>query len=436
MHPVTSTLDEEKEEEIVKLEDLRQRSKILREAEQRAQIWKKQLMQEIELGTLNTKRYRTLWREMMTRIKMPQIVEDVKIAWHNFDRALDIKDYRISFLMDELTEAEEQYQRTTKSFIDIIDRFLVSYREKIQSKERSYRRTLDEILIQTDIGVGKIYHQQNEVLLQSISDGVHKHLEELSNNIKSVALSKIDAFVEDSKDIRRISVTQLENQLQKSWENLRRILWDYQNKTKLSRKSYEMLKNKDEKDQQVIAQQLLHTASLFEDIRKFQDKITTYDSMAKKKISKILMEHDFFQKTSCILKNRLLSEETKDKNQLKILSIKYNKMIKHLESLVIKGKRLLTLMQICRKYEIQNEKIILFVNHTESSQMLSSYQIVALSDWNVSRQIIDFQDMENFWRKFGVVQMTIMQLRSKRDKLKAETRYLRERISFYIMQKE
>ena len=40
---------------------------------------------------------------------------------------------------------------------------------------------------------------------------------------------KIDAFVEDSKDIRRISVTQLENQLQKSWENLRRILWDYQN---------------------------------------------------------------------------------------------------------------------------------------------------------------------------------------------------------------
>ena len=81
------------------MEDLRQRSKILREAEQRAQIWKKQLMQEIELGTLNTKRYRTLWREMMTRIKMPQIVEDVKIAWHNFDRALDIKDYRLSYVL-------------------------------------------------------------------------------------------------------------------------------------------------------------------------------------------------------------------------------------------------------------------------------------------------------------------------------------------------
>ncbi|KAG5331592.1 DRC2 protein, partial [Acromyrmex charruanus] len=193
-------------------------------------MWKKNLMREIELGTLNTKRYRTLWREMMTRIKMPQIAEDVKIAWHNFDRALDIKDYRlISFLMDELTEAEEQHQRTTKSYAEIIDRFLISYKERIQSKERSYRRTLDEILIQTNIGVGKIYYQQNEVLLQSIAHGVHKQLEEFSNNMKSIALSKIDAFVEDSKDIRRISVTQLENQLQKSWENLRRILSDYQN---------------------------------------------------------------------------------------------------------------------------------------------------------------------------------------------------------------
>jgi len=62
-------------------------------------------------------------------------------------------------------------------------------------------------------------------------------------------------------------------------------------------------------------------------------------------------------------------------------------MIKHLEFLVIKGKRLLTLMQICRKYELQNEKIIPFINHTESSQVLSQYQIIALSEWNVFRQV-------------------------------------------------
>lgn len=69
------------------------------EAEEHARMLRKeQMMREIELGALTTKRYRTLWREMMMRIKMPQIVEDVEVAWRNFDRALDIKDYRSPFV--------------------------------------------------------------------------------------------------------------------------------------------------------------------------------------------------------------------------------------------------------------------------------------------------------------------------------------------------
>ncbi|TGZ54764.1 Uncharacterized protein DBV15_10959 [Temnothorax longispinosus] len=361
-------------------------------------------------------RYRTLWWEMMMRIKIPQIAEDVEIACldENLDIFLQEKYFyypiffRISFLMDELAEAEEQYQRNTRSHMEIIDRLLKSYRERLEREERNYRRALNEALVQTDAGINKIYYQQNkvEISLQSITHGVQRQLEESLNNVKSITLSKIDAFVEDSKDIRRISAAQLENQLQGSWENLRRILSDYQNKTKNHRKCYEALKDKDKKDQQIITQQLLRTASLFEEIRKFRGKIMTYDATAKKEISEILTEHDFFQRASWTVKNRLLSgayirrqshietyktisEQTKDKNQLKILSIEYNKTIKHLERLVVKGKQLLTLMQICRKYETQDEKVIPFAGHMESenSQTLSSHQIFSLSDWNVSCQV-------------------------------------------------
>jgi len=79
--------------------------------------------------------------------------------------------------------------------------------------------------------------------------------------------------------------------------------------TKNCGKCYEALKDKDKKDQQVIAQQLLRTASLFEEIEKFRSKIRTYDFMAQKEISEILTEHDFFQKASWTVKNRLLSGE-------------------------------------------------------------------------------------------------------------------------------
>ncbi|XP_012539585.2 dynein regulatory complex subunit 2 isoform X1 [Monomorium pharaonis] len=239
------------------------------EAQEHAKMLrKKHLMREIKLGALNTNRYRTLWREMMMRIKMPQIIENVEIAWRNFDRALDIKDYRISFLMDELSEAEEQYQRNTRSHMEIIDRLLRSYKERIESKEKNYRRTLNDTLVQTNDEISKIYYQKNqfEISLQSITKGIQQQLEESLNNVKSIAL-----------------------------------------KTKSRRKCYEALKDKDEKDQKVIAQQLLRTANHFEEIRKFRDNIATYEATTKKEISEIATEYDFFQKASWTVKNRLLS---------------------------------------------------------------------------------------------------------------------------------
>ncbi|GAB1868026.1 Dynein regulatory complex subunit 2 [Camponotus japonicus] len=410
-----------------------------REDEERAQtLRRKRLMREIELGALNTKRYRTLWREMMMRIKMPQIEEDVEIAWRNFDRALDIKDYRISFLMDELAESEEQYQRNIRSHTETIDRLLGMYGERMQREEKNYRKTLKETLDQTDDDVDKIHHQQNEdeILLQAITHGVLRQLEESLNNSKSIALSKIDAFVEDSKDTRRISAAQLENQLRNFWEDLRRVLSDYQNRTKSRQKYYEALKEKDEKDQQMIAQQLLRMTNLFEEIRKFQSKMTTYDATAKTEISEILNEHDFFQKAYWTVKNRFLSEQTKDKDQLKILSIEYNKTIKHLKTLATKGKRLLALMQICSKYETQREKVMPFADHTEledSSTSLSCH-ISTISDWDIPCQMKDFQDLTNFWRRLGIAQIITMQLRSERDRLKDEANRLREYISSYMTQ--
>ena len=67
------------------------------EAEERAKFLKKQhLRREIELGARNVMRFQQSWREMVMKMKMPTIKKDLEVAWHSFDRALDIKDYRHS----------------------------------------------------------------------------------------------------------------------------------------------------------------------------------------------------------------------------------------------------------------------------------------------------------------------------------------------------
>lgn len=93
--------------------------------------------------------------------------------------------------MDELAEAEEQYQKNTRSHIEIIDQLLKSYRERMENEEKNYRRVLNKALIQTDAEINKIYYQQNEdeISLQSIIHDVQQQLEESLNNAKSITLS-------------------------------------------------------------------------------------------------------------------------------------------------------------------------------------------------------------------------------------------------------
>ncbi|RLU16683.1 hypothetical protein DMN91_010751 [Ooceraea biroi] len=383
-----------------------------REAEKRAETLRREhLTREIQLGALNTRRYRALWREVMMRIKMPRIVEDVEVAWRNFERALDSKDYRISFLMDELDEAEEQYQRNARSHAETIDRLLRMYADRTDREERSYRRVLNDSLDRRDNEVDEIRRRQDqaEILLHAITRGVQRQSEESLDNFKSITLSKIDAFVEDSKDIRRISATQLENQLQSSWNDLRRVLSDYQNRTEDRRKYYEALREKDELDRQAIARQFVRMANLFEETRRLRSKIAAYDAAARKDISEISTEHDFFQKAYRTVKNRFLS-----------------------------GKRLLTLMEICRKYESHDEKVFLVTDCTRLEELpfLSLDRVSVPPEWDVSRQITeDFRDLTWFWQRLGSEQISTVQLRSERDRLGIEADHLRECLKMYMTQK-
>lgn len=55
---------------------------------------KKEFSDELKLSALNTKRYQSLWREMLTRIKMPDIYKKIDIIWQTLEHVFDLKDYR------------------------------------------------------------------------------------------------------------------------------------------------------------------------------------------------------------------------------------------------------------------------------------------------------------------------------------------------------
>lgn len=164
-----------------------------REAEEREIFLKKEtLRREIELSALNTKRFRRVWQEMVMRAKMPFIKEDLEVAWHTFDRALDIKNYSISLLLDALDDAEEQYQMNERSHIENIDRLMQICKMRLQNEETNYHKMLQEMLSAAYSENELISHKQtkDEVFLQTMIFAMKQRLDEFLNNIKGGTISK------------------------------------------------------------------------------------------------------------------------------------------------------------------------------------------------------------------------------------------------------
>ncbi|XP_033220917.1 dynein regulatory complex subunit 2-like [Belonocnema kinseyi] len=331
------------------------------EAEERAKFLKKEhLRREIDLGARNVLRFQRSWREMVMKMKMPGIKEDIEVAWRTFERALDTKDYSISLLLDAIDDAEEQYQMNERSHIENIDRFVKIYKMRLATHENNFLYNMDELLTEAESEICKINNQQteDEAYLQVLIFAMNQRLEESLNNFQTATFTKVEASTEDFKNLRRMEANFLNKSVRNLWRDLKNIVSNYTKKTKNRRNAYEALKEKDDTDRNIINHQLIRTATLFEEIRKFREKVSNLKSITEKKVTDIRKEQNFFQEAYGTVKKRFLEEQSIDKHQLKTMAVEYNRTTEHLSKLVKKLEQILRLVQICRKFETEDEKII------------------------------------------------------------------------------
>lgn len=90
-----------------------------------------QICRELKYGQLTHRQHEKEWRGMLIQIAQPRVVQDLRYAWHNFERVMDSKDFTISLLMDEIRDAEEQYMRNLRAHSGNIDRLITMFRDRL-----------------------------------------------------------------------------------------------------------------------------------------------------------------------------------------------------------------------------------------------------------------------------------------------------------------
>nr|KAF7426973.1 hypothetical protein H0235_006667 [Vespula pensylvanica] len=410
---------------------LRKEEKLKKALERQLMLKKERLLREIKMGVLNTQKYRQSWRELMMRAKMPIIKEDIETTWHTFDRIVDNKDHSIQVLINSLDEANEQYERSKSGHNEMIHRLFNIYKMKTKAISTTYQSKINEILNEVNIDIIGFRQKGNEDLsqLQSIISIMQDNLDNSLNNTKSKTMSKIDSFVEDKINVRRLALVVKENEMNEFSADLQKTIATYHKNTKNRRKLYDVVKEKDEKNQQIITKQYVRIAVLSETISKFREKMATHKANVNKQFKEIMEEQNFFYTSYWIMKNRFVSEQKQDRVQLTITATEYKLTKNYLERLVKKTENLLRLLLICNKYETINENIYSYTHYKE----LSPRKIFSTFELKGSAEIIhNFQDLTNFWRRIGIVQVAIEELKLEKENLRKEINELQKIIQYYL----
>ncbi|CAK9832071.1 Dynein regulatory complex subunit 2 [Anthophora retusa] len=381
------------------------------------------LFREIKRSGFSMDRYRPFWREMVARVKMPDIEKKAEIAWQTLEHAIDLKDYRISLLLDSLQEAEDQRRKANNVHVEIIDRTLLAHQTRLQSVDTLFYGNVQATLARKVRQFKEINDSQNEgeAALRKTNLLVNYRDENASSIARSTAISKIDAFVEDGKNETRTIATELQKKLENLWNDLRNIFSDYLKRTEDRRKAYEMIRNKDEIDFQTITRQYLRTATLLQEIARFRERIHSYKIKSTIQLREIMQQANSFHNIYRETNERFTSGCKIDKHKIMSMSKQYSRSMKHLKGLTMKGERILALVQICRKYETQDEKILpTIVDHP------ARLPIVETDDPLLEMATKDFHNSINFWRRLGLAQLTATELHTEKTRLSIQANHLRK----------
>ncbi|XP_026667247.1 uncharacterized protein LOC108622377 [Ceratina calcarata] len=152
---------------------------------------------ELKLSVLNTDRYRSSWREMLTRIKMPDLWRKVEIAWQTLEHAFDFKDYSISLLLDSLQEAEDQRRTANGAHVEMINRSLDAHETRLKVADALFYGDIETALNDKAVEFESINRCRNkrEGALRKINMLVNYRGENEANTLRSIAISKIHATV-------------------------------------------------------------------------------------------------------------------------------------------------------------------------------------------------------------------------------------------------
>merc|ERR1719219_2489749 len=130
-----------------------------------------------------------------------------------------------------------------------------------------------------------------------------------------------------------------------------------------------------------------------------------------------------------------IKEQEKEYERLTRVTLLSNEAIKKLTSVKEQGDKILRAAEMCRRMETEEEKVLPFYTSSLTAEEQEELQEAAESELKsdrLAKTAIDYQPMENFWKRYNKVLLDKLALKKEEQSLESENAHLRQILKQYL----
>ncbi|XP_048264977.1 dynein regulatory complex subunit 2 [Bombus terrestris] len=383
---------------------------------------KNKLKREEVFSKLNIAKINEKWRYVLRQIKCKELHKNVKHLHTTFDRAIRTKDATISYLYNELKIADADHRKLQETHILLINNIIGKYKQKLTELH--------------DTCTFNNSKTNNMVELTELRNHMEQCYKEISNNIsrKSTIFNHTQTIRKTYNAVNIFNILYLEedmtsnllhqsfSNIEKFWEQLYKIINEYQRIVENKRTQYEYLKEQDNIHRMCILRYPKVCLQLQSIIESLKGNVHILSQKRNEKIAKLQITDIKIKEKYKNIKYELTITQMINSVQLKKLAIKSNEVLKHLQRLMEKGCTILEIIKICANLEP------LFFNLKKYFIQNTVYNECA--DTNIPESCAK---ISNFWEYYNYTKVNNIMLRKESNKLCRENKKLKHKLQAYFL---
>lgn len=373
------SLSPEEREALQEQQAIAEREEAANRAAFATKFLKEKLEQEEQNTRINLQKLNAQWRTIMRHAKATELRKEIEILSQSFERVLDRKESVMQSCLRDLSEAESQEQMAARAHVQTMDR-LIGFQEEVLAQMHSDFQEELEGLRAEFMQERELILEQHEREMADIKDIIYALeilYEDRNEDAETEYSSRRDEMRTRNLDAKTTLKAHLEGNVKELWDTFQQALTQYENSTADKRTEFERLRTKDRTSAATIEAQMRKLQQLQERMAACKQRLQANARDTDGRNSELQREKEAVSKQVQQLKTRMQRAREQDRRALVKITSEARECEDKLKGKLERAKRVLSLGEVCRKLETEEEKVLPFYRETVTEEDVDDLQAEA-----------------------------------------------------------